>query len=205
MNTEIQHTRPRMMRTFLRQTHFSLILAASLLVFTGTVAAETGYVSDTLRVGVRPAPNSHAAPIGVAKSGMRLEILESSDGYVRIRTEGNLEGWVRDTYVVKAPPAMVKLETLQQRQNKLQNEVKALRDDNQVLQEANRVLNQRLDQLSAERAKWQLSEARAALADQDTSWLWWLLGILMIAGAGFYSGISWYRQSVMKRLGGLRI
>ena len=100
---------------------------------------------------------------------------------------------------------MVKLEALQQRQNKLQNEVKALRDDNQVLQEANRVLNQRLDQLSAERAKWQLSEARAALADQDTSWLWWLLGILMIAGAGFYSGISWYRQSVMKRLGGLRI
>jgi uncharacterized protein YgiM (DUF1202 family) len=194
-----------MMRTILRQTHFSLILIASLSFFSVTVAAETGYVSDTLRVGVRPAPNSHAAPIGVVKSGMRMEILESTDGYVRIRSEDNLEGWVRDTYVVKAPPAMVKLETLQQRQNKLQTEAKTLREDNRVLQEANRVLNQRLDQLSTERAKWQLIEARAALADQDTSWLWWLLGILMIAGAGFYSGISWYRQSVMKRLGGLRI
>ncbi len=193
------------MRTFLRQAWFSLLLGGFLSVVTGTVVAETGYVSDSLRVGVRPTPDSHAAPIGVVKTGTRLELLDSTGGYVRIRTDENLEGWVRDTYVVKSAPAMIRLQAIQQKQTRLQSEVKALQQDNQVLQEANRVLNQRLDQLSAERAKWQLSEARAAMADNEASWLWWLIGGLMIIGAGFYSGFSWYRQSVMKRLGGLRI
>lgn len=193
------------MKTFLREKLLSTLLGATIFVSTGAVLAETAYVSDTLRVGVRPAPDSHAAPIGVIKTGMRLELLESTNDYVRVKTENDLEGWVRDTYVVNSPPAMIKLQALQQRHSKLQSKLKTLEENSQVLQEANRVLNQRLDQLSAERAKWQLSQARAALTDNEISWLWWLLGILMIVGAGFYSGISWYRQSVMKRLGGLRI
>jgi len=158
-----------------------------------------------LRVGVRPSPDSHAAPTGVIKTGMRLEVLESSNGYVRIKTDDDLEGWVKDTYIVNNPPAIITLQALQQRQGTLEGKLKTLEENNQVLQEANRVLNQRLDQLSAERAQWQLTQARATLANKEASWFWWLIGILMIAGAGFYSGISWYRQSVMKRLGGLRV
>ncbi len=180
------------------------MLGSFLSVVTGAVLAETGYISDTLRVGVRPTPDSHATPIGVVKTGMRLEVLESTEGYVRIKTDENLEGWVRNTYVVKSPPAMLRLQAIQQQQTRLQDEVNSLQQDNEVLQEANRVLNQRLEQLSAERAKWQLSEARAAVVDQEVRWLWWLIGILLIAGAAFFSGFSWYRQSVMKRLGGLR-
>ena len=183
----------------------TIFLGATLFVSTGTVLAETGYVSDTLRVGLRPAPDSHAAPSGVIKTGMRLEVLESSNGYVRVKTEDDQEGWVRDTYIVNKPPAMITLQALQQRHGTLEGKLKTLQENNQVLQEANSVLNQRLDQLSAERAQWQLSQARATLANKEASWFWWLLGVLMIAGAGFYSGFSWYRQSVMKRLGGLRI
>lgn len=193
------------MKTFLREKIVSTLLGATIFVSTGAVVAETAYVSDTLRVGVRPAPDSHVAPTGVIKTGMLLEVLESADGYVRVKTENDLEGWVRDTYVVNTPPAMMKLQALQQQHRKLEGKLKVLEENNQDLLEANRVMSQRLDQLSAERAKWQLSQARAALTDNEFTWLWWLFGILMIVGAGFYSGISWYRQSVMKRLGGLRI
>jgi len=193
------------MKTSLRKKVISTLLGSSIFVSACTVLVETAYVSDTMRVGVRPSPDSHAAPTGVIKTGMRLEVLESSNGYVRIKTDDDLEGWVKDTYIVNNPPAIITLQALQQRQGTLEGKLKTLEENNQVLQEANRVLNQRLDQLSAERAQWQLTQARATLANKEASWFWWLIGILMIAGAGFYSGISWYRQSVMKRLGGLRV
>jgi SH3 domain protein len=194
-----------MMKTALRKNLICALLGATLFVSAGAVLAETAYVTDTLRVGVRPTPDSHATPTGVIKTGMRLQLLESSNGYVRIKTEDDLEGWVKDSYIVTTPPAMITLQKLQQQQGALESKLKTLDENNQVLQEANRVLNQRLDQLSTERAQWQLSQARATLADKDVSWFWWMLGFLMIAGAGFYSGITWYRQSVMKRLGGLRV
>ena len=193
------------MKTSLLKKLIFTLLGTVVFVSAGAVRAETAYVSDTLRVGVRPAPDSHAAPTGVIKTGMRLEMLESRNGYVRVKTKEGLEGWVKDTYIVKEPPAMITLQALQQRQGKLEGKHKTLEENNQVLQEANRVLNQRLDQLSAERAQWQLAQARATLGNKKASWIWWLLGILMIAGAGFYSGISWYRHTVMKRLGGLRV
>lgn len=193
------------MKTLLRKKFVCILLGATIFVSSGAIVAETAYVSDTLRVGVRPAPDSHVAPTGVIKTGMLVEILESTDAYVRVRTEDDLEGWVRDIYVVNTPPAMIKLQALQQQQRKLESELTVLEKNNQDLLEANRIMSQRLDQLSAERAKWQLSQARAALTNNEFSWLWWLLGILILIGAGFYSGISWYRQSAMKRLGGLRI
>lgn len=181
------------------------MLGATIFVSAGAVLAETAYVSDTLRVGVRPAPDGHAAPTGVIKTGMRLKVLERRNDYVRVETEEGLEGWVKDTYIVKKPPAMITLQALQQRQGTLEGKLKTFEENKQVLQEANRALNERLDQLSAEREQWQLTQARATLGNKETSWFWWLLGVLMIAGAGFYSGVTWYRQSVMKRLGGLRV
>ena len=193
------------MKTFAQKILLSSVLGFSVFLSAGALQAETAYVSDTLRVGLRPAPDSHVAPTGVIKTGMRLQVLENREGYVKVKTEEGVEGWVRDTYVISAPPAMIQLQGLQQRHNDLEGKFKKLDQDNQVLQEANRVLNQRLDQLSAERAKWQLSEARAALTEDEAGWVWWLLGFLLISGAGFYSGFSWYRYSVMKRLGGLRI
>ena len=193
------------MKCLVTKILLGFIFSTSLISFSSIVLAETAYVSDTLRVGVRPAPDNKTAPIGVVKTGMRLELLETSNGFVRIKTDNNLEGWIRDSYVVKTPPAMITLQTLQQSQGGLEAQIKSLEENNQVLQEANRVLNARIDQLSSERSQWQLAQARATLQSGEASWYWWLLGIFIVAGAGFYSGISWYRQMVMKRLGGLRV
>lgn len=193
------------MESSLRKALFVTVFGTTVLLFCGASQAETAYVTDTLRVGVRPTPDNQAAPIGVVKTGMRFKVLESTNGFVRIKSDDNLEGWIRDTYVVKTPPAMITLQALQQQQGALEGQLKTLEESNLVLQEANRVLNARIDQLSTERSQLQVAQARATLASSEASWYWWLVGILMVAGAGFYSGISWYRQLVMKRLGGLRV
>ena len=194
-----------MMDSPLRKALTGASFGIFLLLFSAITLAESAYISDTLRVGVRPAPDNQAAPIGVVKTGMRLELLETREGFVRIKTENEVEGWIRDNYVVKTPPAMIKLQKMQQQLGTLESEFKNLEENNLVLQEANRVLNTRIDQLSTERSQMQLAQARATLTSRDVSWYWWLLAILTVAGAGFYSGISWYRQLVMKRLGGLRV
>jgi len=193
------------MKSLFNKALFDTFFSVSLLMFSGTALAETAYVSDTLRVGVRSAPDNQAAPIGVVKTGMHFNVLETTNGFVRIKTEDNLEGWIRKSYVVQTPPAMIKLQALQQQQGTLEGKLKTLEENNQVLQEANRVLNTRVDQLSTERSQWQLAQARATLGSSEIRWYWWLLGILIVAGAGFYSGISWYRLLIMKRLGGLRV
>lgn len=193
------------MKSIFNKPLLASLFGAALFCFSGIALAETVYVSDTLRVGVRPAPDSQAAPIGVVKTGMRLKLLEASNGYVHIKTENDLEGWVRENYIVKTPPAMIRIKALQQKQGTLEDKLKTLQENNQVLQEANRVLNTRVDQLSTERSQWQLDQARATLNSNELGWYWWLLGVLVVAGAGFYSGISWYRHLVMKRLGGLRV
>jgi len=193
------------MENHLGKALIGTLFGITVLLFSGALQAETAYVTDTLRVGVRPAPDNQVAPIAVVKTGMRFNVLESANGFVRIKSDDNLEGWIRDTYVVKTPPAKIKLQALQQRQGTLEGQLQTLEESNQVLQEANRVLNARIDQLSTERSRWQLAQARATLVSSETGWYWWLVGILMVAGAGFYSGISWYRHLVMKRLGGLRV
>ena len=193
------------MKSPLRKALTGTLFGITALIFSGAALAEAAYINDTLRVGVRPVPDNQAAPIGVVKTGMRLEMLETTNGFVRIKTDNGLEGWIKDSYIVKTPPAMIKLQASQQRQAALEGQFKSLEENNQVLQEANRVLNTRIDQLSAERSEWQLVQARATLASNEINWYWWLLGILIVAGAGFYSGVSWYRQLIMKRLGGLRI
>lgn len=67
---------------------YSLSLAMSLIVLSYALtasAAEYVYISDNLRVGVRPEPVSSVPPISVVFTGMRLEVHERAEGYVKIR------------------------------------------------------------------------------------------------------------------------
>ena len=74
---------------------FCLFSGISLNVF-----AESVYVSDNLRVGVRPEPDNGYAPVGVVTTGMKLDVLERKEGYLKVRTDTDLVGWIKDIYVI---------------------------------------------------------------------------------------------------------
>lgn len=168
-------------------------------------AADYIYISDNLRVGVRTEPVSGVPPISVVYTGMRLEVHERADGYVRITTDKGVMGWIKDIYVTQKAPAIIQLNVLNLKYNKLRQQLSQENNTAEVLEKANLALNEQVDELKAERREW--SKERAdILASQynETSW-YWIIGIFLLVLLSFSAGIFWYKASVMKRLGGLRI
>ena len=169
--------------------------------------ADSVYVKDSLRVGVRTEPSNSVAPIGVVVTGMQLEVLEKRDDYVRIRTDKGLEGWIKDTYVEAEPPAMLKLEQLQKEYDKLRSRVGKHDDMIKTTETTNKSLNQQIDSLKSENTELRdaLQEEQQRHRESVTSYLWPILSYIVVGAIGVLIGVVWHRRQAMKRLGGLRV
>lgn len=188
-----------------KRSLFTLIFCMFFLNMPDALAAEYVYISDNLRVGVRNDPAGSDLPIGVVFTGMRLEVEDRSDGYVKIKTDKGLSGWIKDIYVTEKAPAIIQLNQLQDKYEKLKQEVSQGTDTSGALEKANVALNEQLDELKKERSEWQRERAKV-LATQytETSWLWLILVFVFMIGS-FAAGAFWYRNQAMKKLGGLRV
>ncbi len=164
------------------------------------------YISDMLRVGVRPEPDSRVTPVGVVTTGMHLEVLAQRDGYMKIRTDKGLTGWIRDIYTTEEPPAMIRLEQVREQRAAMEKELTELRQAVNALEEANQTLNSQLDDLKAERSKLQLRVARSAAQTKESGSMviFWVIGLVLIGIAAFAGGVVWQRYQTSRRLGGLR-
>lgn len=79
------------------------------------VSAAPGWISDTLFVPVRSgAGNQYRIVHRGLKTGTRLEIIAMEEGaeWAQVRI-GDVEGYVNAQYVVRTPPAMIRLEQLE--------------------------------------------------------------------------------------------
>lgn len=187
-----------------------------LSLFSGGAAAETVYVHDQLRLGVRAAPNAAEKSIAVVKTGDALSVLGEQDDFINIRTEAGLEGWVSKGYVSTEPPA--------------QNLLKAAQQELEALQQQHHKLKQQLDKLTvqlAERDKEsqqqqnrfaQLQHDNTELQRQlglkdavETNWyekysdLIWLALLMGCFLTGWIIGVRWKARRVAERIGGLEI
>lgn len=168
-------------------------------------AAEYVYISDNLRVGVRTEPVSGVPPISVVFTGMRLEVHEKADGYVKITTDKGVTGWIKDIYVTKKAPAIIQLNAIQTKYDKLKKELSQGSNTVAVLEKANLALTEQIDELKAERREWSRERATLVASQyKESSWFWTVVVIVLII-LSFVAGIYWYKTHVMKRLGGLRV
>lgn len=173
--------------------------------FVSASAAEYVYISDNLRVGVRTAPDSSTPPISVVFTGMRLEIHEKSDGYLKITTDKGVTGWIKDIYATKTAPAIIQLNALQVKYNKLKKELSSSGDNASILEKANLSLTRQLDEMKLERREWSSERAKLVASQYEESSWFWIIEILILIVVSFVAGIFWYKGYVMKRLGGLRV
>ncbi|MCW8901889.1 MAG: TIGR04211 family SH3 domain-containing protein [Gammaproteobacteria bacterium] len=185
---------------------FSFIISLLVLSSAANVnAAEYVYISDNLRVGVRTEPVSGVPPISVVFTGMRLEVHERVDGYVKITTDKGVTGWIKDIYVTDQAPAIIQLNAIQEKYEKLKKELAEGGDTAATLEKSNLALSEQIEELKVERRDW-AKERATLMASQykESSWLW-IVEVIALIVLSFIAGIYWYKNHVMKRLGGLRV
>ncbi len=186
-----------------------VILCLSQFMLASVAQARMIYINDNLRVGVRSEPSNRVAPFSVVVTGMKLEVLEQLPDYLKIRTNKGEIGWIKDIYVSDQPPAMMRIEALKHRHQELKQQIQEQNKSVKILEAANRTLNEQMDNLKKDRSRWQLEKARSDYLQQEAVngrfWWWISLAGLLLVAAAFTSGMIWYRQQTMKRLGGLRV
>lgn len=179
-------------------------MLSSLLLHNAVYAAEYIYISDNLRVGVRTEPVSGVPPISVVFTGMHLEVLEKTEGYVKIKTDKGVVGWIKDIYVTKKAPAIIELNVFRKKYEKLKKELSQGGETTSMLEKANMALSEQLNELKSERREWSRERARLMASQyKESSWLW-IVGVIVLTVLSFLAGVFWHRSQAMKRLGGLR-
>lgn len=183
----------------------ALLLSLSI---TNIAFAETVYVDDSLRVGVRPEPDNSYSPTSVVVSGMILDVLERKGNYMLIRTPSGVEGWVSNSYVTKKKPAQVLLEELKVKEKSLQETISVLNARIESMSQNEKLLRIKLSDLEQEYAevKEQLNEdSRIAGLLSGSTTPWWinLVFLVLLSITTFSIGIVWYRRHLAKKLGGL--
>jgi len=180
-----------------------------LTLFAGSAMAETIYVHDYLRLGIRANPNSTDVPIAVVTTGDALDVLDETEGYYKVRSESGFEGWVSKSYVSTEMPARLKFEKLQERFDKQQTEMATLRQQLAEKTQDAEEMDKRITELLDENGKLhqQVSQYYSANARGKRSydWLYKFLGIAALFGLGVYLGVRWERRRVAERLGGLEL
>lgn len=196
-----------------------------LSLISGGVLAETVYVHDQLRLGVRGAPDAAEKSIAVVKTGDALEVLGEQDGFIQIRTESGVEGWVSQGYVSPEPPAAILLQAAQQELAKLKNQQTPLQQQLAQAQQKVEQQQQQLAQLTDEKEKLQqqlgqgdaAAEEKAATegpakqepAKQEAGLPHpALIGLMLLMVGlitGLIIGVRWKARRVAERIGGLEI
>lgn len=203
-----------------------------LLLCQGASAAETVYVHDQLRLGVRPSPDPAASSISVVTTGDALTVLGEQDDFLNIRTEKGLEGWVSRGYVSKELPARNQLDALKKEYKSLQQARDALQkkldtggeqneqqvQQQQRLERENATLQQQLNSYNAEASETAETATPPSSTPQATTthassykqYRWqMLLALLAIVVTSFFTGmiigVRKKSRQVADRIGGLEI
>ena len=101
---------------------FSLLILLSAQA--GTAQAERRYVSDTLIITLREAPNSDGRALRTLRTGAPVEVLEESGRYLRVQTEAGEEGWVAEQYITPETPKLIIIAQLKDEMNRLREKIK---------------------------------------------------------------------------------
>ncbi len=184
-------------------------LFLGLFLCTGSVRAETVYVHDYLRLGVRTLPNSSEPAIAVVTTGDALSVLERREGYLKVRTGEGTEGWVSESYVSAEKPVRMQLVQLKKESERREAELKALQKALADSEGKNKTDKARLAKLLSDNAvlEQQVSRytSRNAELQRKYAWAYQAGAALALLLFGFYFGVRWYKRRITDRLGGLEI
>ena len=86
---------------------FLLLLLTIPVGFVVAAHADTQYVSDMLVLTIRDNPDKEANVLGNLKTADPVEVLETANRFMRIRTKEGLEGWVQKNFISAGKPKAI--------------------------------------------------------------------------------------------------
>jgi SH3 domain protein len=189
-------------------------LAIAMLLGSAAAAADTAYVTDSLRLGLYAERDASGSPSQNLVSGTALEVLERTQGYARVRTAGGSEGWVKSAYLVEEKPAQLRVAELESELATLRSDVDRARSARVLAEDEAHRLGKQVTPATtdaAQQALGRLQQENEAYEAQLDSYRWslplaWVAAALVVAlGAGFVSGLWWLDALIRRRHGGFRV
>lgn len=192
-----------------------LVIGLSLLLPL-LAAAETGYITDRLILGLHQAEDTSDRAFRSLESGQEFEVLSRDRLYAHVRLPDGVEGYVKAAYIVDVKPAKLVVSETQAEVDRLSAELEesrqafaepaaaiaALKADVSALQENFDASQARVNELEEENASY-LSRAERYQYSLPYSWVIGAIGACLIAG--FIVGLWWVDHRSRKRHGGIRI
>jgi SH3 domain protein len=191
-------------------------LAPVLLAFAAVAAAETAYVTDSLRLGLHAAPDTSDRPFENLVSGMAVEVLERNPNYARVRLADGREGWVKAMYLVALKPAAARVAELEAGMAALKDEAAAATAAQATAEQA---LARHTAELQAKTGSAEtIQQTVTRLQDENRVYeerlesyryslpmRWVIPALVVVLVAGFFAGLWWLDALIRRRHGGFRV
>ena len=179
-------------------------------------AAETGYVTDRLMLGLHKAADTSDRPFRSLESGTEFEVLSRDRLYAHVRLPDGTEGYVKAAYVVYDPPAKLIVNQTQAEVERLSSElaeakaafaepaavIDSLKEETASLKSDLETARERVEDLEEDNRKY-LSRAERYQYSLPYTWVGGAIVVCLIAG--FLGGLWWVDHRSRKRHGGIRI
>ena len=187
-----------------------------LLLLPLVAAAETAYVTDTLRLGLHQAADTSDRAFRTLDSGQELEILSRDRNYAHVALPDGVQGYVKATYLVDDKPAKLIVAETQAEVDRLNGELEELRRQFagpaatiSALEQQTSGLQAELDENQARLSE--LTDENADLRQRQSqfqyslplTWVGGAIGVCLIGG--FILGLWWVDKRSRRRHGGIRI
>jgi SH3 domain protein len=96
-----------------------LLVLLSTFVWTGFSSAQAVYVTDSFEITLRTGPGNEYRILAMLPSGTRLELLEETEEWSRVQSQGGQEGWVRKQHLSRELPRKEVVERLERENARL--------------------------------------------------------------------------------------
>ena len=184
--------------------------------FSGAVAAETAYVTDSLRLGLHAASDTSDRPFETLLSGTAVEVLERTTNYARVKLGDGREGWVKAAYLVTEKPAALRVVELESEIETLEGAVAEAKTSQATAQHelarltaeltgkagAAETIQETIERLEAENRAYQ---ERVEKYRYMLPLMWVMPALVVTLVAGFLAGLWWLDALIRRRHGGFRV
>jgi len=178
--------------------------------------AETVYVAERIRIGLRAEVVETSAVVKTVETGTPLEVIERFDKLARVRDPQGTEGWIEARYLTPDPPARLQFTKLQEDLAKSRTQAAEaqaqLKKAQSTLAEQAEKIKELEKNVADKPAPAPVAPAAIKAAPPVTpsaantgsgfSYLWLGISFAML-GIGFAAGVRWLRESIRKRSGGM--